>query len=106
MATERAKLEAQAYRLRLDQNASDDVMRRRYRLHLPPGYEPKNLFNTPGAGTSNQLVGNWTEAPVTGAPIQPHTMNPRCQNNIVPQYVPTPPGHYSNPLDNIVDTAS
>ena len=28
MATERAELEAQAYRLRLDQSASDDVMRR------------------------------------------------------------------------------
>ena len=53
MAIERAELEAQAYRLRLDQSASGDVMRRRYRSHLPPGYEPRNLFNTPGAGTSN-----------------------------------------------------
>src|SRR4051812_47821960 len=33
-------------------------------------------------------------------------MNPPCQNNIVPQYVPTPPGHYSNPLDNIVAATS
>ena len=30
MATERAELEAQAYRIRLDQNASEEVMRRRY----------------------------------------------------------------------------
>ena len=33
-------------------------------------------------------------------------MDPPRQNNIVPQYVPTPPGHYSNPLDNIVAAAS
>ena len=30
MAMERAELEAQAYRIRLDQNASEEVMRRRY----------------------------------------------------------------------------
>ena len=30
MATKRAELEAQAYRIRLDQNASEEVMRRRY----------------------------------------------------------------------------
>ena len=30
MAIERAELEAQAYRIRLDQNASEEVMRRRY----------------------------------------------------------------------------
>ena len=106
MATERAELEAQAYRLRLDQSASDDVMRRRYRSHLPPGYEPRNLFNTPGEGTSNQPVVNRTEAPGTGASVQPHTMNPPRQNNIVPQYILTPLGHYSNPLDNIVAAAS
>ena len=39
MATERAELEARAYRLMLDQSASDDVMRRRYRSHLPPVFE-------------------------------------------------------------------
>ena len=81
-------------------------MRRRYRLHLPPGYEPRNLFNTPGAGTSNQPVVNRTEAPGTGALVQPRMMNPPCQNNVVPQYVLTPPGHYSNPLDNMVAAAS
>ena len=106
MTAEWAELEARAYRLRLDQNASDEVMRRRYRSHLPPGYEPRNLFNTPGAGTSNQPVVNRTEAPGTGAPVQPRTMDPPRQNNIVPQYVPMPPGHYSNLLDNIVAAAS
>ena len=58
MATERAELDAQAYRIRLDQNASEEVMIRRYRSHLPSGYEPRNLFNTPGAGASNQPLLN------------------------------------------------
>ena len=35
MATERAALDAQAYRLMLDQNASHEVMRRKYRSRLP-----------------------------------------------------------------------
>ena len=83
MATERAELEAQAYRLMLDQNASNDVMRRRYRSHLPPVYEARNLFNTPGAGTSNQPVVNRVEAPGTGAPVQPRTMDPPRQNNVL-----------------------
>ena len=106
MATERAELEAQAYRIRLDQNASEEVMRRRYRSHLPLGYEPRNLFNTPGAGAGNQPILNRAEAPGTGAPVQPRTMDPPRRNNVVPQYVPTPPGHYSNSLDNIVAAAS
>ena len=98
MATERAELEAQAYRIRLDQNASEEVMRRRYRSHLPSGYEPRNLFNTPGAGTSNQPVVNRTEAPVTGASVQPRTMNPPRQNNIVPLYVPDAPRALLQPI--------
>ena len=63
-------------------------------------------MDTPGAGTSNQPILNRMEAPGTGAPVQLGTMDPPRQNNIVPQYVPTPPGHYSNPLDNIVAAAS
>ena len=81
-------------------------MRRRYRSRLLSVYEPRNLFNTPGTGAGNQPTLNQAEAPGTGAPVQPHTMDPPRQNNIVPQYVPTPPGHYSNPLDNIVAAAS
>ena len=106
MATERAELEAHAYRIRLDQNASEEVMRRRYRSRLPLVYEPQNLFNTPGAGAGNQHMLNQAEAPGTGAPVQPRTMGPPRQNNVVPQYVPTPPRHYSNPLNNIVAAAS
>ena len=60
MTAERAALDAQAqriqaqtFRLTMDQNASNEVMRRRYQSHLLPSYEPRNLFNMPGAGTSN-----------------------------------------------------
>ena len=69
MAAEWPALDAQAYRLMLDQSASNDVMRRRYRSHLPPVYEAKNLFNTPGAGTSNPPVVNRAEAPGAGATV-------------------------------------
>ena len=106
MAAERAELQAQAYRLMLDQSASNDVMTRRYRSHLPPVYEARNLFNTPGAGTSNQPVVNRVEAPGTGAPVQLRTMDPPHQNNILSQHISMPLGHYSNPLDNIVAAAS
>ena len=106
MAAERAELEAQAYRLMLDQSASNDVMRRRYRSHLPPVYEARNLFDTPRAGTSNPPVVNRVEAPGTGASVKSRPMDPPRQNNILAQHVPTPPGHYSNPLDNIVAAAS
>ena len=85
--------------------ASNDVMRRRYRSHLPPVYEARNLFNTPGVGTSNQLVVNRVKVPGMGTPVQPRAMDPPLQN-IPPQHVSTPPGHYSNPLDNIVAAAS
>ena len=84
MAAERAGLEALVYRLMLDQSVSDDVMTRRYQSRLPSALEARNLFNTPGAGTSNQLVINRTEAPVTGAPVQPCMMDLPRQNNSVP----------------------
>jgi hypothetical protein len=42
----------------LDQNASNEVMRRRHLSGLPPIYEARYLFNTPGAGTSNPPVAN------------------------------------------------
>ena len=90
----------------MDQNASNEVMRRRYRSHLPSVYEARNLFNTPGAGTSNQPEVNRVEAPEARAPAQPRTTEPPCLNNTLPQHVPTPPGHYSNPLDNMIAAAT
>ena len=36
MAVERAALDAQAYQIMLDQSASNEVLKRRYRSRLPP----------------------------------------------------------------------
>ena len=73
---------------------------------MPPVFEARDLFNTPGAGTSNPLEGNRAEAPGTGAPVQPRRMDPPRQNTVIPQAVSTPPGHYSNPMDNLVASAA
>ncbi|RCU21169.1 hypothetical protein DVA79_22125, partial [Acinetobacter baumannii] len=72
---ERAALDAQAYRLMLDQSASNDVLKRRYRSRLPAVYEARDLFNTPGEGTSNPPVVNRVEAPGAGAPVQPRLVD-------------------------------
>ena len=84
MAMERAALDAQAYRLMLDQNASHEVMKRKYRSRLPLVFEARDLFNTPGAGTSNSLEVNRAEAPRTGAPVQPRLMDLPRQNIVIP----------------------
>ena len=92
MATRQAELDSQAYRLRLDHNAAQEVMWRRQRSHLPSVYEARNLFNTPGAGTSNHPEINRGGAPGTGASVQLPAAKPNRQ--VVPaQHVPTPPGH-------------
>ena len=52
------RIQAQTFRLTQDQNASNEVMRRRHQktqYRLPPVYDPRNLFHTPGAGPSNPL---------------------------------------------------
>jgi len=112
MAEERAaldaqsqKIQAQNYWLMLDQNMSNEVMRRKYRSRLPPVYEGMNLFNTPVAGPSNPAGVNRTEAP-GAAPDQPRVMySPRRTEN-PPQYITMPPGHFSSPLDNMIAIAS
>ena len=83
MTKERAALDAQSqqiqaqnYRLMMDQNASNEVLRRRHQYRLPPVYEGMNLFNTPGAGPSDLAAVNRTEAPGTGALGQPQVMDP------------------------------
>ena len=113
MATERAALDAQAqriqsesFRLTMDQNASNEIMRRWHQTRLRSVYEARNLFNTPGAGTSDPPEMNRVEAPGAGAPAQPRTTEPPRLNTTPPQYVPTPPGHYSNPLDNMIAAAT
>ena len=81
IAAERAALDAQAYRIMLDQSASNIVLKRWHRSRLPPVYDARNLFNTPGAGTSYPPVVNPAEAPE--APVQPRLVDPPRQNNIV-----------------------
>ena len=100
------RLQAETFRLSVDLNTSNEVMRRRHQTRLPSVYEARNLFNTPGAGTSNPPAGNRVEAPGTGTPVQPRTTDPPRQNNIPPQHMPSPPGHYSNPLDNMIFAAT
>ena len=57
MAEERAALDAQAqriqaenYRLLMDQNALNQVSRRKHQSRLPADYNAMNLFGTSGAG--------------------------------------------------------
>jgi hypothetical protein len=114
VATEQAALEAEtqrirveAFRLNLDQNASNAVLGRRHQSCLPSQFEGRNPFNTPGAGTSNPPgVTRAAEAPVTGAAAQTRVPDPPRMDLTLPQRVPTPSGHYSNPLDNMIDAAS
>ena len=110
MAMEQASLEREAKRLQaenfhlsLDRDASNTIFSRRHVSHLPLVYDARNLFNTPGAGASNPpSVDRAVEAPAAGAPVQPHTTDPPRLNLTPPQHVPTPLGHYSNPLDNMI----
>ena len=77
METERAALErgaqriqAENFRLSLDQNASNVVFNRRHQSRLPTVYDARNLFKTPGVGTSNPpVVDQAVEAPVAGPPV-------------------------------------
>ena len=102
MAAERAALDAQtqliqaqSFQLTMDQNAANEVMRRRHQKaqsRLPPVYDPRNLFNTPGAGSSNPPG---VIAPGSGPLIQPLVMGPPQVPPAPPQYVPIPPGHYN-----------
>lgn len=113
MAEERAALDAQVqriqaknYQLLMDQNASNQVFRRRYQSRLPADYNAMNLFDTPGAGTSNPAAVNRTMIPRTGAPDQPQVMGPPRRTDNPPRYTTPPPGHFSTPLDNMIGAAS
>ena len=89
----------------LDQNASNDVMRRKYRSRMTPVFKGLNLFNTPGAGPSNPAAANRIDAP-RAVPDQPRVTDPPRQTDNPPQYVSTPPSHFSSPLDNMIAAAS
>ena len=74
------QIQAQTFRLTQDQNASNEVMRRRHQKtqsQLPPVYDPRNLFHTLGAGPRNppwlspRTGTDRVVTPGDGAPIQP-----------------------------------
>ena len=48
MTAEWAALDTQAYKLMLDQNASQEVLKRKHRSRLPLGFDPRNLFSHSG----------------------------------------------------------
>ena len=110
MAAERAALDARAqqlqaetFRLSVDLNVSNDVMRRRHpktQSGLPLTLDPRNLFQTPGTGPSNPPEANRITTP--GAPVQPRAMEPPRMYTAPPHYAPTPPGHFSNPLEKLI----
>ena len=77
MEVESQRIRAEAFRLSLDQKASNVVLRRRHQSRLPPQFEGRNLFNTPGAGPSNPPgVTRAPDAPRTGAAAQPRAVDP------------------------------
>ena len=101
------RIQAENFCLSLDRNASSDAFNRRYASRLPPVYDARNLFNMPGAGTSNpHVVDRAVEAPAAGALVQPRVADPPHLNLTPPQHVSMPPGHYSNPPDNMVAAAT
>ena len=89
-------------------NASNEVMRRRHQKtqsRLPPNYDPRVLFATPGAGPSNPPEANQFMIAGTGGPTQSREMAPPHVSMPLPRYVPVPLGHFSNPMENLI-TAS
>src|SRR3954465_12370361 len=86
-------------------NTSNEVMRRRHQKtqsRLPPVYDPQNLFATPGAGPSNPPGANQLMTSGAGGPVQPQVTTPLYGNMGPPRYVPIPPGHFSNPMENLI----
>ena len=86
LAAERAALDAraqqiqsEAFQLTMNLNASNEVVRRRHQKaqsRLPPVYDPRNLFCTPGAGPSNPPEANQFVTSGAWAPVQPRVMEP------------------------------
>ena len=86
-------------------NASNEVMRRRHQKtqsRLPPNYDPRVLFATPGAGPSNPLEANQLMTAGTGGPAQHREMAPPHVSMAPSRYVPIPSGHFSNPMENLI----
>lgn len=101
MATERAQMDAESwhiraedFRLSLDQDASNALLRRRQQTRLPLQYEARNLLNTPGAGPSNPPgTTRAVEVPGSGAVAQPQLPDLPRRDQTPSQQFSTPPGH-------------
>ena len=103
------RLQSEAYQLMMSLNASNEVMRRRHQKtqsRLPPNYDPRVLFATPGAGPSNPPEANQLMTAGTGGPAQPREMAPPHESMPPPRYVPIPPSHFSNPMENLIASSS
>ena len=86
-------------------NASNEVMRRTHQKtqsRLPPNYDPRVLFATPGAGPSNPPDANQFMTSGAGGPAQRQEMPPPHMSMVPPRYVPVPEGHFSNPMENLI----
>lgn len=116
-------LRMEAWRIGLRQHASEAVHRRRHESHLPPGFEPTRLFNTPGTGTStpaapiipqlNRVVPHAGDGRSPAAqphqPTQHHQLEPAQHASPVrttPDRFVTPAGHFSNPVDDLLAEAT
>ena len=69
---------------------------------LPPNYDPRVLFATPGAGPSNPPEADRLMTAGTGGPAQPRDMVPPHVSMPPPRHVPIPQGHFSNPMENLI----
>lgn len=116
---EAERVKTEAWRLNLDQNASNAVYRRRYQSHLPPCYEPTHVFNTLAAGpsTPGATVIPQLTSDVLGSRVaaQPHRLESARREKPAPaphlvqtplQHILTPPGHFSYPVVNLVAAAT
>ena len=100
-------LRQNAFRLELERQSAAVVQRMRHQSCLPEQYEARNLFNTPGTGRNVPLaVTRTTEIPGSRAAAQRQQLDPPRRNQNPPPLYPTPPGHYSNPAENMVAAAT
>ena len=99
------QLQSEAFQLTMSLNASNEVMRRRHQKtqsRLPPTYDPRVLFATPGAGPSNPPDANQLMTSGAGGLAQHREMPPPHVSMAPPRYVPIPEGHFSNPMENLI----
>ena len=91
----------------------------RYQSRLPPLFDPRSLFNTPGTGPSTpgarvnpQLNPNVPASRAVAQPRQPEMTHREDPGPNLPQldttivFLTPPLGHFSNPMDNMLAAAT